>query len=305
MPQAKRWCFTLNNYNDDDLHVLRQSGDRLELGGTPLLYLVFGLEVAGTGTPHLQGFFLLQQRLRLQQLARISPFQRAHLEVTRGTNDQASTYCKKEGRYEEFGVCPSASQGKRTEFERLRDWLKEQDEVPSLRDVGEVFPSLLGRYPQNVKLFISLFAPKPTLVVGELREWQRRLDEVLGGEPDDRKIIFCIDPEGNAGKSWLTRYWYSNRDDLQMLSVGRRDDLAYAIDETKSLFVFDVPRGGMEFFQYGVLEMIKNRMVFSPKYQSVTKILTKPSHVVVFCNEDPDMEAMTRDRYKIIRINQL
>ena len=102
--------------------------------------------------------------------------------------------------------------------------------------VGEAFPSILGRHHQAIKLFISLYAPIPILVVGELREWQRRLDQVLGGEPDDRKIVFCIDPEGNRGKTWLTRRCFTNRYDVQILGVGKRDDLAYAIDETK-LFI--------------------------------------------------------------------
>lgn len=303
--QGKRWCFTLNNYTDNEVQLLQQLGESLILAPARVLYLVYGHEVAGTGTPHLQGFFILDSRIRVGQISRTVAFRRAHLEIARGTNAQAADYCKKEGRYEEFGLCPATAQGKRTEFERLRDWLKDSDEVPSLRDVGEVFPSLLGRYPQAVKLFISLFAPKPTLVVGELRQWQRRLDEVLGGEPDDRKIIFCVDPIGNAGKSWLTRYWFSNRDDMQMLSIGKREDLAYAIDETKRVFVFDIPRGSMEYLQYPVLEMLKNRMIFSSKYQSVTKTLNYQPWVIVFSNEEPDRNAMTSDRYRMFNLRNI
>jgi len=52
--------------------------------------------------------------------------------------------------------------------------------------------------------------------------------------------------------------------------------------------------------QYGVLEQLKNRMVFSPKYNSCHKIIRRISHVIVFINEEPDMNALTGDRYKII-----
>lgn len=94
----------------------------------------------------------------------------------------------------------------------------------------------------------------------------------------------------------------SKRDDLQRLSIGRRDDLAFAIDVSKRLFVFDIPRGSMEYLQYNILEQLKDQMVFSPKYQSATKILPHPVHVIVFTNENPDLTKMTPDRYKIFNI---
>lgn len=86
-----------------------------------------------------------------------------------------------------------------------------------------------------------------------------------------------------------------------MLSIGKNADLAHAIDESKRVFVFDIPRGSMEYLQYGILEQLKNRMVFSAKYNSTTKILHQKPHVIVFCNEDPDMDKMTNDRYNIWR----
>jgi len=103
----------------------------------------------------------------------------------------------------------------------------------------------------------------------------------------------------------LTQYWYSERpDDVQMLRVGKRDDFAYAIDPTKKLFVFDIPRGGMEYLQYTILEQLKDRVIFSPKYNSRTKIIRHKVHVVVFCNEDPDRNKMSRDCYYIINIRR-
>nr|AUF34970.1 putative replication-associated protein [uncultured virus] len=86
-------------------------------------------------------------------------------------------------------------------------------------------------------------------------------------------------------------------DKVQILSGGKRDDIAHAIDPSKQIFLFNVPRGGMEYLQYTILEQIKDRMVFSPKYNSQTKILRNRAHVVVFSNEMPDIEKMTHDRY--------
>ena len=87
-----------------------------------------------------------------------------------------------------------------------------------------------------------------------------------------------MDPEGGKGKSWFAAYWFGKHSlETQLLSVGKRDDLAHAVDETKRYFFFDVPRGGMEYFQYSILEQLKNRVVFAPKYESTTKILHFPT----------------------------
>jgi hypothetical protein len=105
----------------------------------------------------------------------------------------------------------------------------------------------------------------------------------------NRKIIFVVDPTGGSGKSWFVRWWLSTNGELtQVLSIGKRDDLAYAIDESKKFFLFDIPRSQSEFFQYSVVEKLKDRMVFSPKYGSRTKMLQHCPHVVVFMNEEPD-----------------
>jgi len=103
----------------------------------------------------------------------------------------------------------------------------------------------------------------------------------------------------------LTRKWISSRDDVQRFSVGKRDDLAFAIDVTKFLFIFDIPRGQSEFLQYGVLEQLKDQLIFSPKYMFICKVIHHKVHVVVFMNEEPDRNKMTADRYHIINIRNL
>ena len=161
---------------------------------------------------------------------------------------------------------------------------------------------MAGRYKSAVLECIALFGKKPQLVDGELRLWQHALNERVNGESDDRSIVFVVDEEGNRGKSWLTRYWMSHLDGAQFMSVGKRDDLAYSVNTESAVFVFDIPRGHMQYLQYGLLEQLKNRLVYSPKYVSVTKVLKVVPHVVVFCNEHPDMAALSADRYKIIEL---
>jgi len=294
---AKRWCFTINNYTPAECQALADSADNFD-------YLCVARELGSNNTPHLQGYVVLSTKLRLANVKVLPGFARAHLEVSRGTPKQASDYCKKDGDFDEYGTLPEG-QGHRSEFDDLKEWIKQSDSRPTDRDVAEKFPSLWGRYRSACVNFLDLFEPHVRLCEGELRPWQNQLNERVSGDPDNRKIYFIIDENGNSGKTWLTQYWYSERpDDVQMLRVGKRDDLAHAIDPTKKLFVFDIPRGGMEYLQYTILEQLKDRVIFSPKYNSRTKIIRHKVHVVVFCNEDPDRNKMSRDRYHITNIRR-
>lgn len=100
--QAKRWCFTLNNFSDDDRErVLRECGSRCS-------YFVVGEERGENGTPHLQGYFILRVHSRLSQLKSVFS-ERAHFEVARGTPRQNREYCTKERVLAEGGSLPSGN----------------------------------------------------------------------------------------------------------------------------------------------------------------------------------------------------
>lgn len=294
--KARRWCFTLNNPTDDEEQHVADflDSDRCTYG-------ICGRETApDTGTPHLQGFVILVAPQRLSFL-RNNLSNRAHFEVARGTTVQNRDYCQKEGVFDEFGTFPD-NQGQRSDLDRFREWVATLSVRPSSREIARAFPALWLRYPRLIEL-VGHLREQPVLVDGQLREWQGELDDRLREDPDDRTVDFYVDPEGAKGKSWFVRYQISHYgDETQFLSVGKRDDLAYAVDETKRVFLFDVPRGSMEHFQYSVLEMLKNQLVFSNKYQSQMKCLEHKPHVVVFCNEEPNYESMTEDRFNVINL---
>nr|UZT54555.1 MAG: replication-associated protein [clictolig virus 3] len=289
----RRWVFTLNNYTDDDEQRILDffEGERVTYG-------IFGRERGENGTPHLQGFVIFRTPQRLS-FCRANISDRAHYEQARGTSEEASEYCKKDANFDERGTCPAGA-GARTDLDQFREWVTSLAVAPSQREIAQQFPSLWLRYPRLVELAGHLL-PQPVLIAEpQPKQWQQDLDNALCGEPDDRSIFFFVDPEGGKGKSWFVRWQMSKKpDETQFLSVGKRDDLAYAIDETKRVFLFDLPRGSLEHFQYSVLEKLKDQLVFSSKYASRVKVLPNPVHVVVFCNEQPDMNAMTADRYNM------
>ena len=164
----------------------------------------------------------------------------------------------------------------------------EAGRLPSIRDIAKEYPVLYLRYSRKLQDLIRHLNPEPVLEGADsvLRPWQESLHQcLLGAPPDDRAILFYVDEEGGQGKTFFQRFMVSNYpEEVQILSVGKRDDIAHALDDTKRIFLFNIPRGGMEYFNYTSIEQIKDRMIFSPKYDSRTKILTTNPHVVVFCN---------------------
>lgn len=301
MSKAKRWIFTLNNYNNEDVERIK---GLVEAGVAT--YLTFGYETAPTtGTPHLQGYICFVERRRLQQV-KDQLGERAYLEVARGTPEANRDYCQKEGCFEEEGDFPVTigGRGQDGHIRQFTIWfenfVREEKRVPTEREWSVAFPHLFIRYPGGMRDLVRHLSPEVQFEEGELKQWQLELKVILTGDADDRTVIFIVDPEGGAGKTYLQRWMLTQYPDkVQVLSMAKRDDVAHAVDCTKEIFMFNIPRGGMEFFQYTIVEQIKDRMVFSPKYNSRTKLFRKQPHVCVFCNEEPDLTKMTRDRYFI------
>ena len=228
--------------------------------------------------------------------------QTCHIEVKRGTPQQARDYCKKEDVFFEFGVRPSDG-GVRDVFRRFQVWVEEyivnHRNGPSERQVAQMWEGIYIRNSMSVMNFVHLMSPLVTFDVDlQLMPWQQSLKDTINLPADDRRVIFIVNFDGGAGKTWFQRYYYTlHMDDVQVLSSSKHNDIAHAVDENKSVFFFNIPREGMEYLPYTTLEMIKDKMIFSPKYNSTTKMFKKNNHVVVFCNEIPDMGKMSANLY--------
>ena len=110
--KSRDYCFTINNYTDDQLEFLRTYKCQ---------YIVIGKEIAPTTkTPHIQGYVYFKNPRSFEAVRK--ELWNNHIEATKGTPQEASEYCKEDGDYEEYGVCPH--QGKRTDIDAVRDTLK-------------------------------------------------------------------------------------------------------------------------------------------------------------------------------------
>jgi len=163
--QSKFWCFTINNpapfYADLN-------------GAKNWVYLVVGNEIApSTGTPHLQGFIAYKVRTKFSTVK--IQFPRAKLAMMYKDSNPvaASTYCKKDGDYEEFGTLPDFQGGatggsaKAQNFRRIID-LSENADYQTLK---EDHPSEYFRHYHTIKR-IAMDNPKPVTELDKLdNDW--------------------------------------------------------------------------------------------------------------------------------------
>jgi len=105
--RSRDWCFTLNNYTRDELKNITQNVPKLK----DFVYMIAGKEIGAERTPHLQGY-IYWKNPKSMQFVKGHLSQRVHLEVTAGTPQEASDYCKKEGNFLEFGTLPMSQSKK-------------------------------------------------------------------------------------------------------------------------------------------------------------------------------------------------
>jgi len=107
--RARNFCVTLNNYTEEEENIFNELKCK---------YIIIGKEVGENGTPHLQGYIEFKDPLTLSALKkRIG--KRSHIEPRRGTAEQASDYCKKDGNFFEKGTM--SKQGQRQDLIDLKE----------------------------------------------------------------------------------------------------------------------------------------------------------------------------------------
>lgn len=115
--RSRSWVFTINNFTDQHLEFFDKSEVRSQAK-----YAVYGKERGQKGTPHLQGFMYFHNAKTFKQAKGFFP-EGIHLEVAKGTAEQAAAYCKKDNDYIEFGEAPRA--GKRTDLDKVKKGIEE------------------------------------------------------------------------------------------------------------------------------------------------------------------------------------
>lgn len=107
MSLHRSWCFTLNNFTEEEI---------TSIGAIKCKYVIYGKELGANGTPHLQGYICFANACSLKALKKKIP--RAHLEPAKGDAASNIAYCSKEGTVTERGERPQ--QGKRVDLDDLK-----------------------------------------------------------------------------------------------------------------------------------------------------------------------------------------
>jgi len=95
--QSKNWVFTLNNYTEEDIKDIETWIAKGVEG------VGYGKEVGANGTPHLQGFIVMQDKATMHKVKKLN--QRMHLERMKGRITQSIAYCSKQAELVTVGKC--------------------------------------------------------------------------------------------------------------------------------------------------------------------------------------------------------
>lgn len=254
-------------------------------------------------TDHIQGYIELTAPVKLGGMR--SWLEGAHFETRKGTAEQARDYCMEEdtrvaGPWERGHF--NGKQGKREDLEEFKAAVREGK---SKRELLEEHSLVFAKYPRFVTEYQRLVQEESVakIVAFHARyKWQEKILTLVKEVPNDRHIHWVYDPVGNHGKTYLAKYlvqeykaYYTNG--------GKAVDLTFAYCG-EPIVIFDYVRDAKEYVGYGVIEQLKNGILFSSKYESGLKRFDVP-HVIVFANFRPAEDKFSIDRLQVMELNSI
>ena len=142
-----------------------------------------------------------------------------------------------------------------------------------------------------------------------LRPWQESLLKYI--KPSNREVIWVIGRKGNEGKTWFQEFLASKFGwsrvicgmDIRMKKSSICHILGKRSLMTTDIFLFDVGKARTEDnMNYELIEQIKNGRTLAGKFDSKELKFHTPNIIVVFSNEMPDVDQLSKDRWKIFQI---
>lgn len=146
--------------------------------------------------------------------------------------------------------------------------------------------------------------PEEIRLINPTYPWEQDILSILQSEPDDRKIYWIFEPIGGAGKSQFAKYITHTFGAIPI--GGRATDILYAVAKYPSkIYYYDMPRShSRNHVSYETLEMVKNGVFLSTKYDCATVVRNAP-HIFIFANEPPAIDKLSADRWVIKEIRSL
>ena len=303
--KLRRWAFTLNNPTESEIQRLKTY-----LTTDVCVYAIVGKEQGEQYTIHLQGFVHFKKQL-LFNSAKLRISARADLEGARGNDIQNKAYCEKEHCVIiEVGNPNASYTNNNTNMNVAYDIAQKMADGECIATICED-QSLCKVYTRHFKaierITHSIVQKTNRQYImdngkdNKRKVWQQKVIKLILREPHERTINWFYEEIGNTGKTFLTRYIMSAHPSCICFENAKSADLKYAYNG-ESIVLFDLSRSSEHIFNYEALESLKNWRMFSPKYESASKVYRIP-HVVVFANWLPDMTRLSLDRWNIVKIN--
>lgn len=190
--RLSRFCFTLNNYSEDELTWLKSFDCK---------WIVIGREVGESGTPHLQGACVLGKQIAFSTIKRMVGFARAHIETMRGSPQDSLEYCTKEDK-EAFVRGDMPKPGKRNDIHHCVERLHAGESLNDLvQDVESA--SVMIRYHTGLNVVANML--KPDRVLPPLVYW---IHGKTGLGKTERSIEFCDSTDREYWISHGSLQWF-------------------------------------------------------------------------------------------------
>jgi len=148
MPRGRGWCFTINNFNDEDIEQVKAL-----IHTTNFQYVCVGKEIGESGTPHLQGYCYWRQPKSHTAIA--GYLTRASSRVARGTAQENKTYCSKEHLWYEEGTIPTGPTGQADKWKEVIRLAEEGN----LAEIKDTYPAIYIRYYGRLRSLYSIERP--------------------------------------------------------------------------------------------------------------------------------------------------
>jgi len=204
---------------------------------------------------------------------------------------------KKRSRFLEFGL------PKETSWRKVRDLTK----------CREYCSKLDTRKPGTTPSTFNYEVPSERLIdpyyIYPDRPWQQDAIKRLSEPANTRTIHWYWSEKGNIGKSTLANHLI---DYMRGRSIGGLSaaNIYYHLCRIRQglkhndILVYDLARDDGNKLSYRALEKIKDRNLFSTKYECMD-FKVPVMHIIVFANMPPMLEKLTADRWVILNIDKL
>lgn len=295
--RSRNFCVTHNNYTELSVPRYKQLYEE-----NIIRYAIFGEEVGEKGTPHLQGYIQLEKPKTITAFQKVLKAKgiRTSIRIARGDYLSNHNYCSKDQKVTEFGE--PKKQGQRTDIEDLYKDIKAGKNDYYLQEnhtkTYAKYYKAVDRMRNNIRQQEAVSSLKKEYETVKFRLWQEDLLKSLKNQTD-RQVDWVVDTQGNKGKTFLAKYLMCEKEAFYVQG-GKTQDIAYAYNYEK-IVVFDFTRSQQEFVNYSVIESFKNGIIFSPKYESITKKF-ESCKVLCLSNWAPDLSKLSMDRWKLFHI---